>query len=274
MAAQAQASSGAPGRRLFWLRKLQSLTGVVPVGVFLVLHLFTNYFSSKGGASFAEKADDIAKLPFLLAVEICVVWLPILFHAFVGLMMMQNTHWSTMSGISRGSNWAYFLQRITGIIAFAFIAVHFYQIRLQKTGTNWLGANLFNETKVILTSPGLAGAFWTTIYAVGTLAAIYHFSNGIRTFCMAWGITIGERARKGATALSVAVFAVLTYFAGSSLVGFWTNPCHLPDPQYYQTNLAKEVGLTEASFREDSFKKCRQIDPRSPTLIRPASAAR
>jgi succinate dehydrogenase/fumarate reductase cytochrome b subunit len=40
------------------------------------------------------------------------------------------------------------------------------------------------------------GTWWFPIYAVGLTAAVYHFVNGICTFCITWGITIGDQSRR------------------------------------------------------------------------------
>ena len=34
-----------------------------------------------------------------------------------------------------------------------------------------------------------------TVYIVGTLSCLYHLTNGIFTFCITWGITVGASAQ-------------------------------------------------------------------------------
>src|SRR5690349_24479564 len=84
------ASTTGPDRRAFWLRKLHSLSGLVPVGAFMCFHLFeTNSAYGEGGArAFNHTVDEIAHLPFLLPAEIFGIWLPILFHAIFGIAII------------------------------------------------------------------------------------------------------------------------------------------------------------------------------------------
>ena len=34
------------------------------------------------------------------------------------------------------------------------------------------------------------------VYLLGVFAAVFHFANGIWTFCITWGITVGESAQR------------------------------------------------------------------------------
>ncbi|MBP1611412.1 MAG: succinate dehydrogenase subunit, partial [Acidobacteria bacterium] len=70
-------------RQYFTLRRLQSLTGVVPVGVFLLEHWFTNAFALGGAAAYNEKVEFLRSLPYLFLLEVFGIFLPIAFHAVV-----------------------------------------------------------------------------------------------------------------------------------------------------------------------------------------------
>ena len=45
------------------------------------------------------------------------------------------------------------------------------------------------------------------LYVIGMFAAIFHFCNGITTFCMTWGITKGPRAQKAISCISMLLCA-------------------------------------------------------------------
>ena len=69
-------------RHHFLLRRLHSLSGLVPVGVFLVVHLTVNASINVGGVEFQDQVDRIHSLgPLLVPVEIVGIFIPILFHA-------------------------------------------------------------------------------------------------------------------------------------------------------------------------------------------------
>ncbi|MBK8269636.1 MAG: hypothetical protein IPK83_15585 [Planctomycetes bacterium] len=40
----------------------------------------------------------------------------------------------------------------------------------------------------------VASSLVFTFYIIGLAAACYHFANGLWTFCISWGITVGAKA--------------------------------------------------------------------------------
>ena len=49
----------------------------------------------------------------------------------------------------------------------------------------------------------------TLLYTIGMFAAIFHFCNGITTFCMTWGIAKGPRIQNVINVLSMCLCAFL-----------------------------------------------------------------
>src|SRR5436305_9906466 len=69
----------------FLLRRLHSLSGIVPVGVFLLEHiLYSNAIATQGPAAYAKQVRFLGSLPFVITLEAFGIWLPILFHALYG----------------------------------------------------------------------------------------------------------------------------------------------------------------------------------------------
>ncbi|KPD01523.1 Succinate dehydrogenase cytochrome b558 subunit [Geobacillus sp. BCO2] len=58
------------GNREFYYRRLHSLLGVIPVGVFLVQHLVVNHFATRGPEAFNRAAAFMENLPFRYFLEI------------------------------------------------------------------------------------------------------------------------------------------------------------------------------------------------------------
>src|SRR5690625_5464843 len=77
--------------REFFYRRLHSLLGVVPIGIFLVQHLVINHFIVYGRESFDKAANFMGSLPFVLVLEIFVIYLPILFHAVLVVYIVFTT---------------------------------------------------------------------------------------------------------------------------------------------------------------------------------------
>ena len=71
--------------REFFNRRLHSLLGVIPVGLFLTVHLVVNHFATQGEEAFNKAAEFMGIFHSSLFLEIFVIYLPILYHAIYGL---------------------------------------------------------------------------------------------------------------------------------------------------------------------------------------------
>src|ERR671929_154384 len=114
--------------RTFLLRKLHQLTGIIPLGVFLLEHFYTNSKALTGAADFNNAVKDLQSIPYILFVEIGGIFLPLIYHAVYGLfitweMRPNNAHYPYPR------NWFYTIQRVTGIILFFFITFHVLNFR-------------------------------------------------------------------------------------------------------------------------------------------------
>lgn len=202
----------------FFLRKLHSLTGLVPIGVFLCVHLWTNSLARKGAVAFNGAAADIHKINYLMLVEIFGIALPILFHAGYGIVIWwqsQNVLVGNSPQYKWTSNWLYIAQRASGGIAALYILTHVWSTRVQTLMHPELMKDLYTYMQTQLANPLVA-----TWYIVGTLAATFHLANGLRLMGMTWGLTIGERSQRFASAFALVVFVGLSYLGIQSLVGF------------------------------------------------------
>src|ERR1700712_3354781 len=72
------------GHSFFW-RKLHSLSGVVPIGAFLVEHIVSNFEALKGPAAYAGQVKFLNSLPLVRVLEWVFIFLPILYHGLYGL---------------------------------------------------------------------------------------------------------------------------------------------------------------------------------------------
>ena len=190
-------------RHQFLIYRLFSLAGLIPVGAFVVVHLLTNASVLGGAASFQSRVDLIHSLgPLLVPVEVAFIFLPMLFHAVVGFVIIANGL-PNVGSYPYVGNVRYTLQRATGMIAFVFIIWHLYQL-------HWLGAPLgggqFDPHRATSTAAtALRPAWVTALYAIGVLSVVFHFANGLWTLGITWGIWTSPAAMRRANAVSVAV---------------------------------------------------------------------
>ncbi|HLR08345.1 MAG TPA: succinate dehydrogenase cytochrome b558 subunit [Bacillota bacterium] len=198
--------------REFFYRRLHSLLGVIPIGIFLIQHLVVNHFAVYGEASFNKAAAFMHDLPFRAVLETFIIFLPILFHAILGVYIVFVTKNNTRH-YSYFRNWMFLLQRVTGIITLVFIAWHVWETRVQiGMGNAELNYGLMEG---ILSNPWM---FW--FYIVGVISTTFHFANGLWSFFVTWGITQSPRSQKISTYVSLIVFLALSYVGIRALISF------------------------------------------------------
>ncbi|MEC1022615.1 succinate dehydrogenase cytochrome b558 subunit [Bacillus paralicheniformis] len=199
------------GNREFVYRRLHSLLGVIPVGIFLIQHLVVNHFAASGEEAFNNAAHFMENLPFRYVLEIFVIFLPLIYHAVYGVYIAFTAkNNANRYGFFR--NWMFVLQRITGIITLIFVSWHVWQTRIAAQ----MGAEVnFDMMADILSSPIMLG-----FYIVGVLSTIFHFSNGLWSFAVTWGITVSPRTQRIATFVTMGVFVVLSYVGLRAILAF------------------------------------------------------
>ena len=105
-------------RHQFLIYRLFSLSGLIPVGAYLCVHLLANATILDSPAKYQQSVNQIHALgPILPLVEWTFIFLPILFHAAVGWIIIAGADFN-VGAYRYGSNWRYTLQRVTGAIAF------------------------------------------------------------------------------------------------------------------------------------------------------------
>jgi len=198
--------------REFYLRRLHSLLGIIPIGLFLSQHLVVNHFATRGAETFNGAVHFMEGLPFRLMLEWFVIYIPLMFHAFYGLYIAFTAK-NNPKRYGTFRNWMFVLQRITGVILVIFIAWHIFETRFQAA----IGAQQvdFNMMANILASP-----YMFAFYVVGVVAATFHFANGIWSFLVTWGITQSPTSQRVATYVTIGIFLALTVIGVQALLAF------------------------------------------------------
>jgi succinate dehydrogenase / fumarate reductase cytochrome b subunit len=189
----------------FYLRRLHSLSGVFPIGVFLVEHFFGNAFATRGAEAYNRYVEFLLGMPYLPVLEIGLVFGPLLFHGIYGLFISAEAdalHPSQGLG-ARYHNAAYLLQRITGIILLVYIGYHVWNTRVQVV---FFGQHVDYAYMARYFAP----TYEKVVYIVGILCACYHFANGLFNFAYKWGLTVSARAQQGMTYASLALFLAMS----------------------------------------------------------------
>ena len=228
-------------RHYHLLRRLHSLSGVVPIGVFLFPHLTTNssivwgevfnaskYESlgagSAGVATFQHEVNFIHDLPALIFIEIFVLWLPIAYHAILGVYFARSGRSNTERYGYQG-NWRYAMQRLSGYVGVVFLFMHISSLRW---GWSYGGlmpsfdAHHAASTTALHLQGGLFPYFNAAFYAVCVLALVFHFANGLWTAAITWGLTVSKQAQQRWGVVCAGVGVALAAAGMTAVVGFAT----------------------------------------------------
>lgn len=199
------------GNREFNYRRLHSLLGVIPVGLFLTQHLVVNYFATGGEESFNQAAHFMESLPFRYFLEIFIIFLPLYFHAIYGIYIAFTSK-NNASRFGYFRNWMFLLQRVSGVITFIFVTWHIWETRVAAA----FGAEVnFQMMENILSNPLMLG-----FYVLGVLSTIFHFANGLWSFCVSWGLTVTPRSQLIATYVTIGIFVALSIVGMRAIFAF------------------------------------------------------
>ncbi|NCA72328.1 MAG: succinate dehydrogenase [Sphingobacteriia bacterium] len=175
----------------FILRRLHSLLGLLPVGAFLIFHLWENSQSRFGAEHYNERVvAALQEMNYLILLEIFVIALPLLLHAGYGVVIMTQMSAEPLRyPYTRHS--LYWLQRLSGLGILLFLLVHVGMTRLLGIWDPTVAADLFSHMQSLLVQPWML-----TVYVVGLLLSVFHLANGLATMAIVWGVTASARAQR------------------------------------------------------------------------------
>ena len=213
-------------RHEFLIRRLHSLTGLVPVGAYMTVHLLVNASLVNGPATFQTNVNQIHALGKALpVVEWLFIFLPLIFHAVIGVWIIR-TGKPNHENYRYVNNWRYTLQRWTGVVAIVFIFFHVFHLHGWFHGDWWLsrvaeplGMAQFRAYNAASTlAIALSGFVWPVFYLLGIVASVFHFANGIWTMGITWGVWVSAQAQRRATYVCAAFGGLLLAVGLSALL--------------------------------------------------------
>ncbi len=230
---EASASAALRVRRAF------SLSGVVPLGAFLVVHLAINARALWGGWAFVAAVDRLDRVPALPLIESLLVFAPLVFHGMLGLWFVATGRTLTpQAPYPRALRLA---MRATGVVVLAFLAFHLSSLRFRVPGTRLAGGELATLLDAGLSTTSHGVPWQGLVYLVATGCVTLHFGCGL------WGFYATTRAGResarrrrwaawSALGLGLAMWAtfadvVVLRATGSALLGGAPpEPASLPCP--------------------------------------------
>ena len=203
------------GNNDFYVRRLHSLLGVVPVGVFLLEHLITVSTVMGGAKSFDDAVAKLEAIPheLLIFMEVCFIAIPLLFHGLYGAYIALQARNNAIGGYGYTRNWQFYLQRLTAWYTLLFLIGHVGYLRFAMKGSGV-------PIDFALVSAHLSNPIIFVLYAIGVVAAVFHFTNGLFTFTITWGIAKGPRIQSVVNKCAWALCVILSVLGVVSLTRF------------------------------------------------------
>jgi succinate dehydrogenase / fumarate reductase cytochrome b subunit len=201
--------------RHFLLRRLHSLLGLLPIGAFLVFHLWENSQSRLGAAYYnGTVVANLQGMNYLPLLEIFVIALPLLFHAGYGLLIAAGAH-PELRRYPYARNWLYWLQRASGVGILLFLLVHVGLTRFWALVEPAVRLDLHGHMQGLLTQPWMFA-----IYVIGLLLAVFHLANGLWAMGLVWGLTTSARAQRLSGYVCTGIGLLLAALGLHGLIGF------------------------------------------------------
>jgi succinate dehydrogenase / fumarate reductase cytochrome b subunit len=202
------------------LRKLFALSGIVPLGAFVAVHLVTTA-SALGGQARFERV--FAARGWVTATVLVLVVLPLAFHAFYGAYLA-----ATKPEEAALPSWLPRLRRTASFATLAFVVGHVIEVPARMWAGSFDAGALFTLMTAHLSSTWHSIPVVAVAYLVGVAATLAHFGLGLWAYLPASGVAMADGARRalgwtlvvGGTLLFLVAANTVVFFAtGSRIVG-------------------------------------------------------
>ena len=201
--------------RHFLLRRLHSLVGLVPVGAFLIFHLWENSQSRLGAAHYnGVVVAGLQQMNYLPLLELFAIALPLLFHAGYGLVITIGAR-PELRRYPYLRNWMYVLQRVSGLGILLFLLGHVGMTRIWGMLNPGVHTDLFGHMQGALSQPWIFG-----LYALGLLLSVFHLANGLWGMALVWGLATSTLAQRWISYACAGIGVLLAALGFHGLIGF------------------------------------------------------
>lgn len=200
-----------PERTPEWLRRIHSLTGMIPLGAFLLEHIAVNSTALGGPPAFRATVAALRSVPGVIGLEVLGIGLPLLIHVAIGILIATELR---EEGNPDASGWMTWSQRLTGIYLLNYVVFHVWGTRLSPEllrRHHDLFAIMHEQVQ------GIGGYLFNL---VGVLAAAWHLGLGWPRFVVRWWPWASPRRLRVAAVAGFLLSAALGVAGVASLSAF------------------------------------------------------
>lgn len=189
-----------------WAR-LHALSGAIPLAGYLVLHLATQASTFAGAPAYERITRAIDAVPALIALEIVVIYLPLVFHVGAGALLLSGPRHALEGGLP--GPWGRRLQLASGGVLLVFLVLHFWQFRWRLWAGDLGRADFYPELCATLSSTRFGGVPLVALgYLLGVAAAALHAAQGVHRVAVEWHMMPGQQRllARGCVGLGLGLF--------------------------------------------------------------------
>lgn len=194
------------------VRKAFELSGIVPLGVFLLVHVGSLSAVLLGAPPLGVSASTGA---LVLVLEVALVWTPLLFHSAWGLFYCFGP-WTV--DVPRARTLAL---RVTGVLALGLLAAHWIRDRLPIVRGERAPQDVLYLLAQDLSSTQHGVPVSAVIHLLGLFVVAAHFSLGLQGFTERWGLLSARHSRATALTLGFLLSAIGTAVVVELATGSW-----------------------------------------------------
>ena len=233
-------------RPYLW-RKLFSLLGLMPIAGYTIFHLWENAKALQGRSAYIDMVGEIGRMPYLTALEIAFILVPIALHAIIGIKILLDARYN-VGAYPYSGNWSFTLQRGTALLVLGFLLYHLWELRLQKLLVGMDAPGVCDTLCRNLSSTVSGVPLIALVYIIGIGAVSYHLANGLWGFCFSWGITVTQRSQRLAAGLFGIVGLIIFVLGANTTVYFATGSRLFVPSEWFAPGKPKPEGCPASAL--------------------------
>jgi succinate dehydrogenase/fumarate reductase cytochrome b subunit len=202
-------------------RKAFASSGIVPLGVFVAVHLLTTASALAGGPRFSEVFLHHTWMTVAIAVLVLV---PLGFHGVYGAYRAVARR-----NEANLPSWRPRIRRVAALGTLAFVAFHLIEVPAPVWSGGMGEGALFDVLSAHLSSTWHGVPFVAIVYLAGVAATLTHLALELWVYFPATGIVLAAGAQRALAWALVAGASLLFLVAGNTIVFFATG-AHLLGP--------------------------------------------
>jgi succinate dehydrogenase / fumarate reductase cytochrome b subunit len=166
------------------VRRVFSLSGVFPLGAFLVVHILANASALRGDGAFDETVRALRGVPLRALAEVLLVFAPLALHAAMGVWLTATRRApAEPSPYPKGVRVA---MHVTGVAILAFLVMHLPELRFRVAPEGHTGAEMRTLLGADLSSTWRGVPWRGVAYLAAAGCVTFHFAAGL------WRFVIGS----------------------------------------------------------------------------------